>query len=584
MPIADLIAIPTVQAFLMDGSVMTVFEAVLEKFGLGKERAAELLDLTDAVLDGEIDLVTFPELIAEAFGVEEARAKRMACDVVGFRLLPLDQYVPGVAERIVEWGGDLNKYPKSKVGKLKMSAETFAGQLDEQLGFDFSEVLLKRCAFLLGAYWTGEKTKESTVTFFSRAASIGGLGLSPEQSQGLLEAIDAQREMIELDADTVKKVVVNSGEEAVAAVDKAVEEMKAEGVEETSDVTSDVMVAPSHEVAAEIPVVSRPVMVSRLEVPVVVPVESVKMAKRMQEDVGGATDDVEIAVGEVMVAIASILASRRIAGEVVAEVVRKALKGVRDLYQTRDVLERIYHLDGEDLEKVTEAIEDGHRKIHGQNGQDGQSLALGQMKEGEEKGKKEENVLDQRFAALTKGVSEDHVEEVMPGARVSLARTVEEESSAQVAAIAPEKIAEAEVASRPEKVAPMLTVGSVAPDAGAMMTDIRPVRRLVGPVDELGGMTPTEFRRLSTTPADATQKIEDILSTLEAQSFEERVMGVKAWRNSPMNQLYVSMTSDALQLGVSLAEIATKRRSAGEESLSPAEIRALGMLNEKLRF
>ena len=142
MAIADLIKIPPVQAFLADGSVMTVFEAILEKFALPKDRAIELLDLTDAVLEGDLTIDQFPALLAEAFGVELARAQKISCDVVGFRLLPLEEYVPGVAAQITAWGGDLSKYPKSRVGKMKMSAETFASQLDEKLELNFSEVMI----------------------------------------------------------------------------------------------------------------------------------------------------------------------------------------------------------------------------------------------------------------------------------------------------------------------------------------------------------------------------------------------------------------------------------------------------------
>ncbi len=198
MAINDLIKIPTVQAFLMDGAVMTVFEAILEKFALPKDRAVELLDLTDAVLDETLKLSDIPALLQQAFAIEETRAIRMTCDVVGFRLLPLEEYVPGVAAQITTWGGDLSKYPKSRVGKLRMTPDTFAAKLDEKLGLEFSEVLVKRCGFLLGSYWKGQKTKESTLTFFSRASSIGGLGLSPENSQRLLVAIDEERELVEL--------------------------------------------------------------------------------------------------------------------------------------------------------------------------------------------------------------------------------------------------------------------------------------------------------------------------------------------------------------------------------------------------
>lgn len=462
MPIAELIKIPPVQAFLMDGSVMTVFETILEKFALPKERAVELLDLTDAVLDETLELDALPAMLVQAFGIEEERAKRFAADIAGFRLLPLEEYVPGVAVQITAWGGDLAKYPKSKVGKMKMNAETFATQLDEKLSLNFSEVLIKRCAFLLGAYWTGEKTKESTLTFFSRAQSIGGLGLAPEIAQNLLAAIDGSRSMVDVVAggamaapDSDEKMLasgemINSGEIAIQEIERTM------GTQQDGVSSRALEVAPSHEVAAEVPVASAP----------------------------------------------------------------------------------------------------------------------------------KNDILDQRFSALTKSAAVEHIEPVLPGARVSIARTSQEETEQQAAAISREDIAQAAVANRPAPVMPMLTVGSVAPrhDMSVPVTDIQSVRRLVGPVDELGGMTPVEFRRLSTAPADAAQKIEDMLETLEHTSYEERVKGVCAWRTSPVHRLYITMVSSALAQGVSIAEVATHRRGAGEESLSPAEIRAIVGLNDRIRF
>lgn len=517
MAIADLIKIPPVQAFLADGSVMTVFEAILEKFALPKDRAIELLDLTDAVLDGTLTVDQFPTILAEAFGVELPRAQKVACDVVGFRLLPLEEYVPGVAEQITAWGGDLSKYPKSKVGKMKMSAETFATQLDEKLDLNFSEVLIKRCAFLLYAYWNKEKTKESTLTFFSRGQTIGGLGLSPELAQKLLVAIDESRDTIDVMSGGDQQGVgsrqlgvgetVNSGEVAVKEIEETIAK-EVQAVEDDRDADSSstaVERSSSHEITSELPIINAP----KAPAPTSHIDDSwkgeLKEAEKKAKQVAAVDSSMPVAASS-PVPVASVPVEKN-------------------------------------------------------------------------------DVLDKRFAAITKDASAEHIEPILPDARVSLARSAKEETAQQARAIPEEKLVEAAVASRPAPVKPMLTVGSVAPQgASRPMTDIQPVKRLVGPIDELATMTPVEFRRLSTVPADAAQKIEDILATIESQSYEERVKGVKAWRQSPMNQLYVAMTTDALTQGVGLAEIATRRRSAGEESLSPAEIRAVSALNERIRF
>ena len=572
MAIVELIKIPTVQAFLMDGSVMTVFEAILEKFALPKTRAEELLDLTDAVLDGALDVKDIPSMLEQAFGVDEERATRMACDVVGFRLLPLEQYVPSVVADLAVWGADMTKYPKSRVGKTKMVPETFAAQLDEKLALNFSEVLIKRAGFLIGAYWNGEKTKESTVTFFSRGTTIGGLGLSPERAQELLAAVDASRDLVEL-------IPGVSGERPPAVENSGIVAVKE--IESTLDLA--VEKSPSHELTSELPIINAPKR-SRDHDEDEEGIADAARAARQAGMIGNADEAITAAVAKATTDAQALLETYHIPAATFSDVVRKALKGVRDLYQTRDVFARDLHVEGADLEMLTEIVETAHRGIHA-NPSAAMAVSSKQSKDREKTVPPAPSLLDQRFAALAKTVPKTQEEEVMPEARVSIARTVTEEKDQQRAQISSERLQAAAVASRPAPVKPMLTVGSVAPKAReGVLTDIQPVKRLIGPVEELATMTPVEFRRLSTVPADAVQKIEDMLFTLEHQSYEERLRGVAAWRKSPMNQLYIVMLTSALSRGVAVAEIAAQRRAAGEESLSPAEIRAVSELNDRVRF
>jgi hypothetical protein len=335
MAIAELVKIPTVQAFLADGSVMTVFEAILEKFALPKERAIELLDLTDAVLDGMLELQDIPAMIMQAFGVEEERAKRMACDVVGYRLLPLEQYVPNVVAQLGEWGADMNKYPKSRVGKMIMVPETFAAQLDDKLQFNFSEVLIKRAGFLIGAYWTGEKTRESTLTFFSRASTIGGLGLTPEQSQALIAEIDGSRDLVDLLPGTPGErppAIENSGEVAVKEIEKEFEMRESEPVdgpapEEVNEERA-VAIAPSHEITSELPIVNAPKKVEVVggrqeESDDEAEITEAARAARQASMTGGAEDSIDAAAAKAVVDARPILERSRVAEAQFADVVTK---------------------------------------------------------------------------------------------------------------------------------------------------------------------------------------------------------------------------------------------------------------------
>ena len=107
---------------------------------------------------------------------------------------------------------------------------------------------------------------------------------------------------------------------------------------------------------------------------------------------------------------------------------------------------------------------------------------------------------------------------------------------------------------------------------------------MIGPVEELGTMGIIEFRRLSSDPNEAIIKVLNTLDLLEETDYEDRIKGIVAWRKSPVNKLYVSLVQDALTNAMTVADAAAKKRNAGDESLSAAEIDAIVGLNRKLSF
>ena len=64
-----------------------------------------------------------PALLEQSFGLSKDDALEVARDVVGYRLLPLENYLPHVSKQIEEWGGDVSKYPKKKIGKETATVE-----------------------------------------------------------------------------------------------------------------------------------------------------------------------------------------------------------------------------------------------------------------------------------------------------------------------------------------------------------------------------------------------------------------------------------------------------------------------------
>jgi hypothetical protein len=116
------------------------------------------------------------------------------------------------------------------------------------------------------------------------------------------------------------------------------------------------------------------------------------------------------------------------------------------------------------------------------------------------------------------------------------------------------------------------------------MQEIAFEKRLTGPVDELRRMTLIEFRRLSRDPVQAATKIKDKVGILEEQGYDKKIEGVKAWRSSPLNSLYLKLTHEALLGGKGIKEVIEEYANKKEETLTVDEYHAVAAINGELRF
>ncbi|PIS04945.1 MAG: hypothetical protein COT81_03660 [Candidatus Buchananbacteria bacterium CG10_big_fil_rev_8_21_14_0_10_42_9] len=107
--------------------------------------------------------------------------------------------------------------------------------------------------------------------------------------------------------------------------------------------------------------------------------------------------------------------------------------------------------------------------------------------------------------------------------------------------------------------------------------------KLTGPVEELQSFDLVEFRRLSPNPNDAVQKIQDKIETLGKESFTQKLNGIKAWKSSPINQMYVNLGHESISQKRSITDIINTRESKSIPTLSEDEFKAIMDLNMKLR-
>jgi hypothetical protein len=304
----------------------------------------------------------------------------------------------------------------------------------------------------------------------------------------------------------------------------------------------------------------------------VVETVAVKKAQALKPLVESVNTKLQAAVKVALEIASPILQKAKISEKVFADMAEKVFKGVRDAYQARDLVEKDWALKGSDLTVFMQAIN---------------------------KGLETYNQAIKPVVPVVKLSDRPVVKKMQT--LVSAARTEKDELALQVERMRAKMQKVAPGSSAPKVSPPLaapapapakaeLTVGSVSIQATQTPTGHRPVvdiinaNRLSGPIEQLGSMSLAEFRRLSSNPTEAVQKIEDLLSTLETTSYDERVKGVLAWRDSPVNQAYLQMAEEALAQGVALSEISARKRTQGKESLSLAEIKAIALLNGRIRF
>ena len=117
-----------------------------------------------------------------------------------------------------------------------------------------------------------------------------------------------------------------------------------------------------------------------------------------------------------------------------------------------------------------------------------------------------------------------------------------------------------------------------------LMSDIKRVTKLTGPIDELKEMDLLNFRRLSPDSDQAAHRIMEKIEFLEEDSYAQRLNGIKAWRQSPVNKQYIQMGEASIREHKSVTDIIHEYQDQNKDSLTYQEFNAIMELNKGLRF
>jgi hypothetical protein len=120
--------------------------------------------------------------------------------------------------------------------------------------------------------------------------------------------------------------------------------------------------------------------------------------------------------------------------------------------------------------------------------------------------------------------------------------------------------------------------------AKPVITGVKQKERVVGPVDEFSEITLLTFRRLSTDPIEAAQKIVDKIRSLEKDSYLKKATAIQNWRKSEVYNLYLDLGKESMEKNLSIDKIIEQKILNKEKVLTNKEFSAITDLNKKLRF
>lgn len=120
-------------------------------------------------------------------------------------------------------------------------------------------------------------------------------------------------------------------------------------------------------------------------------------------------------------------------------------------------------------------------------------------------------------------------------------------------------------------------------DKRKKMDDIKKKPQLFNPISALKYMDTHTFRRLSDDPGNRTVKIFDKIDELGEVSFTKRLEAIQAWRESPVNKLYLQIGKESMANSQSYSDVARIRKENNKEFLLMDEVDVIMKLNNKLR-
>jgi len=132
------------------------------------------------------------------------------------------------------------------------------------------------------------------------------------------------------------------------------------------------------------------------------------------------------------------------------------------------------------------------------------------------------------------------------------------------------------------KHAPKIAIPQTA-SGRSKMEDVAYKPRLVGPVEELREMSLVDFRRLSPQAKVTADKIYAKIELLAEESYEKKILGIKAWQESEVNKMYLGLLNESVDAAKPVQKMIEERQGASKPTLTYEEFKVVMELNRRLR-
>ena len=171
-------------------------------------------------------------------------------------------------------------------------------------------------------------------------------------------------------------------------------------------------------------------------------------------------------------------------------------------------------------------------------------------------------------------------------ATLTFKRTDEEEKIIKKRAVALEQpiVKPESKVPKGQIVTPTIILRRTGAAEGKVKVEDVKVPRVLTPIEELKYLDLVNFRRLSKDADEAVNKIKEKINFLEEEEYSKRLEGIKAWRMSPVNKLYLDIGQISIAEKKPIKVVIEERTKAGEKYLSNQEFKAIMDLNKSLRF